>query len=578
MISRRSLLLGVAVVLTAHSALAAGGLLAGVAPVVQSSAIRSPTIADDASRGNPIGRLWLNKTSGQFFTCSDNTNGAAVWASAGTPTALPGDAVASVAACYGTKPLKTSWANGNLFKVQRKSDNSQQIIAAVSGVTDIASLNSFLSGTVGQVIVWYDQSGNARDATQVTIGNAPYLRVLGSEVYVIWDFGSGGGIHDPVLNLPAFSWGTSLSVFCVGACTTVCANHAWFELSSLDQNNIFGFYCGSAGRNTWGGPGGLVSPPTFIGESSPNVWSMIGDNTNAEIRCGENSSAASAQFAVVGTPVGGTIGRATARDLPGTNTYRLDAYMQAFMIWTSKISGANALLARKACYQAFAIVPQAANDLIVYAGDSELSADEAFYPVGGGAGYIAELQALPLFNRPCRYINTAISGITLGFVASLYASGNVAVMDAAARNNLFIFNGGEHEGDALGNTPAQALAVLQSFITTIRGTSGPAWSGVAYIDMASYNAAVFGGGGETMEQWRERPTTGGSGFDPLVRNAGLNVDQLLDIGDPAILMGVFNGYSNAAYFAADGIHWNAAGHLVVAQLIANFVNKKLGAI
>jgi hypothetical protein len=64
--------------------------------------------------------------------------------------------------------------------VRRSSDNAEQNIGFVAGNLDTASLTTFCAATNGFVTTWYDQSGNARNATQTTAANQPQIVSSGS--------------------------------------------------------------------------------------------------------------------------------------------------------------------------------------------------------------------------------------------------------------------------------------------------------------------------------------------------------------------------------------------------------------
>jgi hypothetical protein len=79
------------------------------------------------------------------------------------------------AAAYSLRLLDTDYA-GSAIRVRRASDNAEQDIGFDgSGDLDTTSLATFCSGTDGFVKVWYDQSGNANDATQTTTGDQPKI-------------------------------------------------------------------------------------------------------------------------------------------------------------------------------------------------------------------------------------------------------------------------------------------------------------------------------------------------------------------------------------------------------------------
>ena len=95
----------------------------------------------------------------------------------GTPLLL--DTYSGAAAAYSTRKLRTAYA-GSCMRVRRASDNAEQDIGFVDGVLDEASLIAFAAGSIGFVVTWYDQSGNARNLTQSTAANQ--LRIISAGV------------------------------------------------------------------------------------------------------------------------------------------------------------------------------------------------------------------------------------------------------------------------------------------------------------------------------------------------------------------------------------------------------------
>jgi hypothetical protein len=84
------------------------------------------------------------------------------------------DTYPSAAAAYSVRLLRTAYA-GSAIRVRRSSDNAEQDIGFSSGNLDTSSLLSFVGANNGFVTTWYDQSGNARNATQSTAVNQPQI-------------------------------------------------------------------------------------------------------------------------------------------------------------------------------------------------------------------------------------------------------------------------------------------------------------------------------------------------------------------------------------------------------------------
>ena len=94
------------------------------------------------------------------------------------------DTYTGAAAAYSLRKLSSAYT-GDAIKVRRSSDNTEQDIGFVDNELDTSSLLSFV-GTGGTdngfVKTWYDQSGNANDATQTTAANQPQIVSSGSVI------------------------------------------------------------------------------------------------------------------------------------------------------------------------------------------------------------------------------------------------------------------------------------------------------------------------------------------------------------------------------------------------------------
>lgn len=87
----------------------------------------------------------------------------------GGPTLLL-DAYPGAAVAFSLRKLSSTYA-GSAIRVRRSSDNAEQDIGFVGENLDTSALSTFCSGTDGFVKIWYDQSGNSKNATQTTPSN-----------------------------------------------------------------------------------------------------------------------------------------------------------------------------------------------------------------------------------------------------------------------------------------------------------------------------------------------------------------------------------------------------------------------
>ena len=140
----------------------------------------------------------VNSTAG-------NASSAAVQVNPQAALLLDGLAT-SPAAVYSTRKL-VSGHTGNCMLVRRSSDSTTMAIGFVNNNLDAATLLTFAGSGSAYVQTWYDQSGNARDATQATVTaqpqivNAGALRTINSQPALFWQSTSS-----VVQNLPTFKF------------------------------------------------------------------------------------------------------------------------------------------------------------------------------------------------------------------------------------------------------------------------------------------------------------------------------------------------------------------------------------
>lgn len=89
------------------------------------------------------------------------------------------DLYPNAAAAYSLRKLRTAYT-GSAIRVRRSSDNTEQDIGFVADQLDTVSLLSFCGAGNGFVTTWYDQSGNANNATQTTQANQPQVVSFGT--------------------------------------------------------------------------------------------------------------------------------------------------------------------------------------------------------------------------------------------------------------------------------------------------------------------------------------------------------------------------------------------------------------
>ena len=97
-----------------------------------------------------------------------------------TPLLL--DTYSGASAAYSLRKLRTAYT-GNAITVRRSSDNTSQNIGFdANGNLDTASLLSFVGAGNGFVSVWFDQSGNSYNQTQISSALQPKIVSSGTLV------------------------------------------------------------------------------------------------------------------------------------------------------------------------------------------------------------------------------------------------------------------------------------------------------------------------------------------------------------------------------------------------------------
>jgi hypothetical protein len=87
--------------------------------------------------------------------------------------------ISTAAVAYSVRQLRSSYY-GKALQVRRSSDNATQDIGFTAyGDLDTAALKTFVGSGNGYVTIWYDQSGNGRNATQTTTSQQPAIVLNG---------------------------------------------------------------------------------------------------------------------------------------------------------------------------------------------------------------------------------------------------------------------------------------------------------------------------------------------------------------------------------------------------------------
>jgi hypothetical protein len=201
------------------------------------------------------------------------------------------DQYSGSAAAYSLRKLRTAYT-GSAIRVRRSNDNSEQDIGFTSSRDlDTASLKTFVGANSGFVTTWYDQSGNARNATQTTAANQPRIvnaGVIDRELNLPMirfdgsnDFLSESTLHNLFINKKPI-----LSLFTVTKTRTATSGRTIFRIGNTANAGehirleITATAYFIAVRNTTGAGASSATATTTYNTTDNYLLSLIIDNNN----------------------------------------------------------------------------------------------------------------------------------------------------------------------------------------------------------------------------------------------------------------------------------------------------------
>jgi len=148
--------------------------------------------------------------------------------------------IQSAFVAYSTSRRLNSSYTGSAFRVRKNSDGTQQDIGFVDNIVDTASLATFLAGTDGGIVTWYDQSGNGADLGGAG-GNFPQVKTTNLITQAGYQAVTTNGASEYFARTTAFTSNKVNEIMCVGSVTARPLNNGlWW--CNPDNGYSFGTY------------------------------------------------------------------------------------------------------------------------------------------------------------------------------------------------------------------------------------------------------------------------------------------------------------------------------------------------
>ena len=196
----------------------------------------------------------------------------------------------NAAAAYSLRKLRTAYT-GSAIRVRRSNDNTEQDIGFTSsGDLDTASLKTFVgAGNNGFVTVRYDQSGNARNATQSTAANQPRIVNAGNLITIDGVSNSEKAIDFSIFgnrlinNFSTIS--QPISIFSYARIDNATTEEARVIYDSYNNTQCVLYYTGitEATNNRWTLAAGAGLQGTTAGTTNPSIFSTLHNSTSSSI-------------------------------------------------------------------------------------------------------------------------------------------------------------------------------------------------------------------------------------------------------------------------------------------------------
>lgn len=446
---------------------------------------------------------------------------------------------------YGTRRL-TSTYSGPALRLVRGSDSATLDVPFAGPVIDEGAVAAFLGGSVGQVDIWYDQSGNERHATQDSAADRPLVlsHKIGGSLALAFD-----GLFMNIPSSAQFSR-RACDVYSVADLVSSNIQAAILQLGS-GTSQVTPFQTATTnGVGAFQINGGQVGASTFRPQTKPCLFRLRQSETSALFAQDDEQKTAGAATAVV--MEGGMLGNTSV-----SAGFKARSYQACHIAYARVLAAAEESALTESLQSAYALSAGNPGRRVIFEGDSIAAASTYTGSVLHWDGYAK--QAAQLLYYPAGIYNVAGGGSQVQNEITYFSNQSGLLLGQYPSDNRVVFLSiGTNDLTLGGRTAEQIYEDIQTFAGLVRAAGGKvvvstilpnaAWNGTQEATQATLNASI-------RDNW------------------ATFADGLADFAaDPT--MGPYEAAHDLALYP-DGLHPSRLGHSYLAPIAAAAINALL---
>jgi Alpha-L-arabinofuranosidase B, catalytic len=481
------------------------------------------------------------------------------------PTSYLDNYASGIKAAFSISKLFSTYS-GHAIRVRRDSDNTEADFGFVSGVIDIAGINTFISGANGFISKWYDQSGNGKDAVQATTTSQPkiIMNVLNGLPAIRFDGASSTLLTGSFLDNSFDKSFTSVTLASkTGTGFTLHENNSSYYGS---RNNVANNVLYNVGGMSGGAAQNVPAYNNNAEQLLLETFTYDGTNRNVYVNNAlygvVNSPLSTDKMNMTGGMYIGSLGG-------GSFWWDGDIFTKIYMnsaLAVSDVHLSNLKIINDFALEQLPYIKFKGNSLVK--GYNSSSGDER-YP---GTSFPSQL--VQAFGGPVTFsfVNEGSNGARIEDIDSSQSASDIYSTNGLCSKLIIIFLEGRNSL-ATGDSAITAFNALNTYLAKLRAIG---YSRIAVLtcepsEMVPGSPATNNSSGVSTNSFEVQRLL----FNAMVlAGTGTNYDYVIDIASDS-RVGILSNIANLTYWSSDRIHYTDAGYLVLAELCADTLNTML---